>query len=90
MSSISHEIRFRRDHRWTREHMSAYLDSELGAELRVRLEHHAAECPQCRAVLSQLQRMLDLLETVPRPEPTADGSAIASAVMRRLHEPAID
>lgn len=90
MSSISHEIRFRRDHRWTREHMSAYLDSELRAELRGRFEHHTAECPQCRAVLSQLRRMLDLLETVSQPEPTADGSAFASAVMRRLHEPAGD
>jgi anti-sigma factor RsiW len=90
MSSISQEIRFRRDHRWTREHMSAYLDAELRAELRVRFEHHTAECPQCRAVLSQLRRMLDLLESASKPEPTADGSAIASAVMRRLHEPAID
>jgi anti-sigma factor RsiW len=90
MSSISHEIRFRRDHRWTREHMSAYVDSELQVELRVRFEHHTAECPQCRAVLSQLRRMLGLLETASKPGPTTDGSAIASAVLRRLHEPATD
>jgi anti-sigma factor RsiW len=90
MSSISHEVSFRRDHRWTREHMSAYLDSELRTELRARFEHHTAECPQCRAVLSQLRRMLDLLENVPKLEPTADGAAIASAVLRRLHEPASD
>jgi anti-sigma factor RsiW len=90
MSSTVHNIRFRRDHRWTREHMSAYLDSELRTELRVRFEHHTAECPQCRAVLSQLQRMLDLLETVPKLEPIGGGSAIASAVLRRLDEPATD
>jgi anti-sigma factor RsiW len=70
--------------------MSAYLDSELRAELRVRFEHHTAECPQCRAVLNQLRRMLDLLETVSYPAPTADGSTIASAVLRRLHEPSSD
>jgi predicted anti-sigma-YlaC factor YlaD len=90
MSSISHEVSFRRDHRWTREHMSAYLDTELRTELRARFEHHTAECPQCRAVLSQLRRMLELLETVPKPEPTADRSAITGAVLRRLDEPARD
>jgi hypothetical protein len=34
--------------------------------------------------------MLELLETVPEPEPIGGGSAITRAVLRRLHEPATD
>jgi predicted anti-sigma-YlaC factor YlaD len=90
MNSPWHEIRFRLDHRWTRMHMSAYLDSELQTQLAARLEHHTAECPQCRAVLSQLRRMLVLLEAVPVPLPAVDGTAIATAVIQRLNAPATD
>jgi anti-sigma factor RsiW len=88
MSSPWHELRFRLDHRWTPPHMSAYLDSELPARARSRLERHTAECPECWAVLEQLQYLLALLHAVPPPEPGADAPAIAGAVLRRLHEPA--
>ena len=88
MSTLWHELRFRRDHRWTPPHMSAYLDSDLRTRARARLEHHTAECPECRSVLDDLRRMLALLQSAPPPEPVADGPAIATAVLRRLHEPA--
>jgi anti-sigma factor RsiW len=68
--------------------MSAYLDSETRTQLRVRIDRHTAECPECRAVLSELRRMLDWLKAMP--EPAVDGPAITSAVMRRLYEPAAD
>ena len=68
--------------------MSAYLDSDLRTQARARLEHHTAECPECRSVLDDLRHMLALLHSVPPPEPVADVPAIASAVLRRLHEPA--
>jgi anti-sigma factor RsiW len=68
--------------------MSAYLDADLSAWARARLEHHTAECPECRSVLEDLRRMLALLQLVPPAEPVADVPAIASAVLRRLHEPA--
>jgi len=55
MSSLWHELRFRRDHRWTPPHMSAYLDSDLRMQARARLEHHTAECPECRSVLGELR-----------------------------------
>ena len=32
--------------------------------------------------------MLALLQSAPAPEPVADVAAIASAVLRRMHEPA--
>ncbi len=68
--------------------MSAYLDSDLATQARARLERHTAECPECRAVLDDLRQMLALLQSAPAPEPVANGPAIASAVLRRLHEPA--
>ncbi len=68
--------------------MSAYLDSDLAARARARLERHTAECPECRGVLEDLRRMLGLLHSAPAPEPIADVPAIAGAVLRRLHEPA--
>jgi anti-sigma factor RsiW len=68
--------------------MSAYLDSDLRTQARVRFERHTAECVDCRGVLGDLRQMLALLQIAPPPEPVADGSAIATAVMRRLHGPA--
>jgi anti-sigma factor RsiW len=68
--------------------MSAYLDSDLRTHARARLEHHAAECSECRSVLDDLQHMLALLHSAPPLEPVADGPAIATAVLRRLHESA--
>jgi anti-sigma factor RsiW len=68
--------------------MSAYLDLELPAGARGRLERHTAQCPECRGVLEDLARMLELLRSSVAPEPVAGVSAIAGAVMRRLHEPA--
>jgi anti-sigma factor RsiW len=88
MSRLTHDLRFRRDHRWTPRHMSAYLDSELPAGARVRLERHTAQCPECRSVLGDLTRMLELIQNAVSPAPVAGVPAIASAVMRRLHEPA--
>ena len=68
--------------------MSAYLDSDLRTHARARLEHHTAECSECRSVLDDLRHMLALLHSAPPPEPVADGPAIATAVLRRLHESA--
>ncbi len=67
--------------------MSAYLESDLSAGARARLERHTAVCVDCRSVLDELRRMLALLHGAPRPEPLADAPAIATAVLRRLHEP---
>jgi anti-sigma factor RsiW len=88
MSRLWHKLRFARDHRWTPPHMSAYLDSDLPITARARLERHTAECSECRGVLGDLRRMLALLHSALPPEPVAGGPAIATAVLRRLHEPA--
>ena len=88
MSTLWYELRFRLDHRWTPAHMSAYLDSDLRTQARARLEHHSAECPECRSVLDDLRHMLALLHTAPPPALVPDGPAMATAVLRRLHESA--
>lgn len=86
MSSVWHGLQFRRDHRWTPPHMSAYLDSDLSVSGRARLERHTGECLGCRQIFEDLQRLLALLQVAPPPEPLADGPVIARAVMQRLHE----
>jgi anti-sigma factor RsiW len=85
VNSPLHKARFWRDHRWTPGHMSAYLDDELKPGAVARLRRHIAECPECRRILHELQRMLGLLRTLPA---TATGETpdIASAVRRRLRE----
>jgi anti-sigma factor RsiW len=88
VSNVWHRLRFMRDHRWTPPHMSAYLDADLPAAARARLERHTAECPECRGVLGDLRRMLALMHSALSPEPVAGGPTIATAVLRRLHEPA--
>ncbi len=42
------------------QHLSAYLDNELDAELTAAAEAHLATCPNCRIVLSSTQHTLTL------------------------------
>jgi anti-sigma factor RsiW len=48
-----------REHRWTSVHASAYLDGELSAAERARVEEHAGLCPECRQALRELRRTLE-------------------------------
>jgi anti-sigma factor RsiW len=86
MSELFSRARFWRDHRWTPGHMSAYLDGELAARRRTRLERHTADCPECRRVLAGLRQMLDVLARLPA---AGGGHAapIAASVRTRLDEP---
>jgi Putative zinc-finger len=89
MSNIGHRLRFLRDHRWAPGHMSAYLDGELASRPRARLDRHIEECAQCRRLLESLRRMLGLLQALPEPRARPGApQQIATAVRRRLHEPA--
>lgn len=86
MSSVIHSVRFRVDHRWAPAHMSSYLDDELSARLRTRMERHAEKCPACRGMLQSLRQMLGLLKELPPPGPRVSSSDIAVAVQRRMRE----
>jgi len=74
--------RFMREHRWTHEHLSAYLDEDLDREGRGRVEEHVGLCPQCRRVLATLRRTLGALRELgaPRPPDLEDG------IVKRLRD----
>jgi anti-sigma factor RsiW len=67
-----------REHRWTHAHMSDYLDSELDASRRERVEDHATLCPECHRVLATLRRTVEGLRSIGadrtgEPEPVTPG-----------------
>ncbi len=86
MTNPLHQVRFWRDHRWTPGRLSAYLDGDLVARSAARVQRHVRECPECRAALRSLERMLGLLHAVP-PVSDTEKPDIASAVRRRLRDP---
>jgi predicted anti-sigma-YlaC factor YlaD len=72
--------RFMRDHRWTQERLSDYLDGELGSGERQRVEEHVHWCPECRRVLDTLRRTVKgLMELRATPS-----DSIAPGVIDRL------
>lgn len=74
--------RFMREHRWTHTHLSDYLDRELGAGERERVEAHVGICPQCSRVLATLRRALEGLHLLrAQPEP-----GLADGVIERLRD----
>ncbi len=87
MDRLIYRARFSWEHRWTPGHMSAYLDLELGARGRLRLERHVGECEECRRMLAGLREMLDALHRLPTPSGTCEPDALAAAVRVRLREP---
>ena len=82
MGHVLARLRFIRDHRWSPRHMSEYLDADLDAAGRARIERHAQDCPECRDLLSSLQTMVAALGSMPgRP-----ASSVAGAVLTGVHE----
>lgn len=62
--------RTNREHRFTAENLSAYIDRELTAAERSRVERHLATCAECRRDVESLQETVALLRRVPaRPVP---------------------
>jgi anti-sigma factor RsiW len=89
MPTLRRRLGFRRDHRWTLKHMSAYLDEDLVARGRVRLQRHLDECPECRGVLRSLERMLVRLRRAPSPA-ISEAPDLVSIIRKRLHEEHVD
>jgi anti-sigma factor RsiW len=87
MSEFFHRVRVKCECRWAKGHMSDYLDGELPVSRRGRMERHVEKCPQCRALLGVLRRMLSALHRLPPPVGGADAAQLAASVRRRLGEP---
>jgi anti-sigma factor RsiW len=75
--------RFRLDHHWTPKHLSDFVDGDLPPRGRSRLQRHVDQCPDCYRALVTLQRMLNRLHHLPRPD-AGEWPDIAAAVRRRL------
>jgi predicted anti-sigma-YlaC factor YlaD len=74
--------RFMREHRWTQQHLSEYLDAELAGADVARLEGHVELCPQCRRILGTLRRTLESLRSLGSEQP----AGAADAVIERLRK----
>ena len=77
-------LRFLVDHRWTRAHLSDYLDKDLSEHDRGRVEQHVGMCPRCRDLLATLMKTLEGLHAL-RAEPAAAGG-VADSVIARLRQ----
>lgn len=53
------------EHRFCRENLSPFLDGQLSAYERRRVERHLRECPDCRADFESLRQTVALLRTLP-------------------------
>jgi anti-sigma factor RsiW len=60
----------RDDHDWSQRHISHYVEGDLAARARRRLERHASGCPGCsraiRAMKALLRQLLGLRGEQPR------------------------
>jgi anti-sigma factor RsiW len=52
------------DHDWTQRHLSHYVEGDLAARARRRLERHAAECPDCGRAIRAMKALLRLIARV--------------------------
>ena len=84
---LLYRVRFKRDHGWAPDHMSEYVDGELGPSGRVRMDRHVRDCPECHRVLAGLLSLVDRLGRVGQPSGGVDAVRIAAAVRGRLGEP---
>lgn len=82
MRRVLARLRFARDHRWSPDRMSEYIDAELTHGDRERIEHHLRDCPECRELLGALETLVATLGGLPgRPAET-----VATRVLAGVHD----
>jgi hypothetical protein len=69
------------NHEELRERLSAYLEADLDASERARVEEHLSGCPDCRREYRELRHTVDLLRGLPAPDSPPD---LADRVIARL------
>ena len=77
-------VRFALDHGWAPGRMSNYLDGELSARERDRMERHVGKCADCRGLLAGLRVVVAALHVLPTPKGGPDPAQVAGAVRARL------
>jgi anti-sigma factor RsiW len=55
------------DHDFSQRHLSHYVEGDLSARARRRLERHAAECPDCSQGIRAMKALLRLIARIDRP-----------------------
>lgn len=58
--------------------LSDYVDGSAAAETCAALDHHLAECAECRAMLDTFQKTVDLSHHIPAP-------ALSESARQRLY-----
>ena len=79
---LTERLRFMRDHRWTPQHASEYIDGDLDPGALRRVERHASECPECDALLNALRSMVVVLGGMRGDT----GHAVAASVLAGVRE----
>lgn len=79
---LRHPLRFTTDHRFVCTHASAFLDEELDAAQRTRVERHRQVCPKCARLLATLSRTVAGLRGLREERSPAGG--VAEDVIARL------
>jgi anti-sigma factor RsiW len=87
MPELLARMRFRRDHRWAPDRMSAHLDGELPARKRSRLERHLGECVECRRLFTGLTVVVEGLRHLPAVPGAREPAQFAASVRVRLDQP---
>jgi anti-sigma factor RsiW len=87
MREFSVRLQFRLDHRWAPDRMSAFLDGELRASQRSRMQRHLGECPECHRVFGGLSVVVDALRHLPAAPGGHDRVQFVTSVRRRLGDP---
>ena len=77
--------RFMREHEWAHGHLHDYVDGELPAGDRERIEEHVGLCPECRRVLAALRSTLQGLLSLRN---TAPPAGLAPQIIERLRREA--
>jgi len=80
MPAARKRLRFRRDHRWSPDRMSDYIEDDLPQDERRRIERHTAECPECAQVLETLETLIVELQGVR----DAAGVTVAESILRSV------
>jgi predicted anti-sigma-YlaC factor YlaD len=61
------------------DYLSDYIDGELGLELCAKIEHHVAECQNCRIVVDTLRKTISIYH-----ETAAEDGEVSENVRERL------